>query len=662
MSDDWGILHQEEALRRLQMLGETAIGQDDAGLRQQARRLHLPYALLWQWRTAYQAGGLSALEPHDWPEAPPLHLDQAQMLVTMFAAALQEIGVSPDPHRLLESLHVAFPTITWTAHKAAQLVRRYQMAGIMAFLVADTPKQKRAKLHTHDWGSLSNAAVDIAFQRKAALDAWAEQEHVTRRQAEAAAKEAQIHPSTWRRWWSWYRADGLLGLAPRQRRDTGTRRLISSQLAEAITGIRLSQADLPVRAVYDRAVTLAIALQEPPPSLWQVRQICAQIPAPVKLLADGREAAFRNRYRLTHPIAWGHEQMVYQMDHKAPLHLVIRDERPLPQRSPSGEVRPYLTLVMDAATRVVVAAVFGYERPNRFTVAAAIHRALLITPEHPLGGMPQAIWVDNGKDLIAEHIRLLTTGLGIRLVNGDPHHPELRGIVERFHQTLDTRLWATLPGYTGNNTVERNPHVIATLTLREVEQHFWTFIHQYHQEVHATLHQTPMSAWSARGPAPEVDVRLLDVLLCEGHWVKVGKTGVAHQGRTYFSSDLGPLIGERVMVRAVDTDRRPDTVEVFFQHRWITTATALDAPVPLLRAEDIAAAQTLQRQTIHQRIATARAAIPSLPEDPPPTKPKRAKRATPSVPAPLSPVVSSPTTPAVVDFFARLRAKREGQE
>jgi hypothetical protein len=45
-----------------------------------------------------------------------------------------------------------------------------------------------------------------------------------------------------------------------------------------------------------------------------VRSICAQIPAPVRLLADGREEEFRNRYRLTYPIPHDAHRLVWQIE------------------------------------------------------------------------------------------------------------------------------------------------------------------------------------------------------------------------------------------------------------------------------------------------------------------------------------------------------------
>jgi putative transposase len=265
------------------------------------------------------------------------------------------------------------------------------------------------------------------------------------------------------------------------------------------------------------------------------------------LLADGREAEFRNRYRLTYPIAHDPERIVWQIDHKAPLHVLVRDLRAPSHRSLAGEVRPFLTLVVDSASRLIMAGLFSYDRPDRFMVAAAI-RAGMLTGEHkPYGGVPDEIWVDNGKELIAQHVHQLALGLGITLVPGPPHEPQVRGIVERLHETLDTRLWATLPGYVGANVIERNPQAKAELTPAELDQRFRVFVDRYHQEVHSATGQTPLSFWQEHAPPLPVDERLLDVLLKEPAQRRVLKEGIKYAGQVYWHTELAILVGEDVL-------------------------------------------------------------------------------------------------------------------
>jgi len=50
-----------------------------------------------------------------------------------------------------------------------------------------------------------------------------------------------------------------------------------------------------------------------------------------------------------------------------------------------------------------------------------------------------------------------------------PRHPEGRARAERDFETLNTRLWSTLPGYVNSNTTARNPSARAVLTPMELE-------------------------------------------------------------------------------------------------------------------------------------------------------------------------------------------------
>ena len=197
-------------------------------------------------------------------------------------------------------------------------------------------------------------------------------------------------------------------------------------MVQFIESLRLTHRDAPVRFVYEQACQHAVTTGERAPGLWQVRSICVQIPAPVRLLADGREEEFRNRYRLTYPIAHDPHRIVWQIDHKAPLHVLVRDLRALSHRSLKAEVRPYLTLVIDSASRLVMAGLFSYDPPDRFMVAAAIRAGMLTTQGKPFGGVPDEIWVDNGKDLIAAHVQQLVAGLGSTLLPGPKPYSELK--------------------------------------------------------------------------------------------------------------------------------------------------------------------------------------------------------------------------------------------
>ncbi|MBF6613028.1 MAG: DDE-type integrase/transposase/recombinase [Chloroflexi bacterium] len=466
-----------------------------------------------------------------------------------------------------------------------------------------------------DMGTLSEQERDELFRRCALLGQLADQERVSNASLRGRAQEVGVSYRTLRRYHTRFRRYGLAGLAPRARTDKGKPHNLSPHMNQVVESLRLTHRDAPVRHVYELACQYASATGETPPSLHQVRSICAQIPEPVRLLADGREGEFRNRYRLTYPIRHDPHRIVWQIDHKDPLHVLVRDIRAPSHRRPSGEVRPFLTMVVDSASRLVMAGLFSYDEPNRFTVAAAIRDAMLagLTNEHkPFGGIPDEIWIDNGKDLVAHHVYQLVEGLGIKLVPGPPHDPEIRGIVERLHRTLDTRLWSTLPGYVGSNVVERNPRAKAELTISQLDEHFQAFIDRYHHEVHEAhreTEQTPLEFWQHNAtpiPVDESVLRLLDMLLKEPATRRVHKDGIKYAAERYWHPELSVLVGEDVLVRAAPHYAAPDEIEVFFEGKWRCTAFALRSPQgQTLERQVIVEAQRRQRAHARTRIKAA---------------------------------------------------------
>jgi putative transposase len=641
-------LQEGEARRRLKLLGTTIEDTSGAELHTRARQVGIPVAVLRQWHASYLHGGFAALLPR-WPE-----LSEATwVLIEQRYATLGDLAEAETLSQ--ETLCSLASSQGWTMHQTMRWLGRYRVGGMMGLAPARRPIQSRV---VPDLGALSEAQRNELFRRHALLGELAEQEHVSNALLQKQAEAAGVSLRTLRDYHTRFRREGFAGLAPHGRIDKGTSHLLSAEMAQFIEGLRLTHRDASVRFIYELACQHAAATGERAPGLWQVRSICAQIPAPVRLLADGREETFRNRYRLTYPIAHDPHRIVWQIDHKAPLHVLVRDLRAPSHRSTSGEVRPYLTLVIDSASRLVMAGLFSYDPPDRFMVATAIRTGMLTTEHKPFGGVPDEIWVDNGKDLIADHVHQLAAGLGSTLLPGPPHYPELRGIVERLHETLDTRLWATLPGYVGANVVERNPKARAELSLSELDQRFRTFIERYHQEVHSATGQTPLQFWQEHATQIQVNERLLDVLLKEAAQRRVLKEGIKYGGRIYWHADLATLVGEDVLVRAAPSYMAPDELEVYFEEQWRCTAFALDSAKGLaLPRSVVTQAQRHQRADARRRIAKAQATVKEIPSPQSEQRPPRLRAA--PTPDPSGTPSLSTRPPDLFDFLVAQQMRKD---
>lgn len=153
-------------------------------------------------------------------------------------------------------------------------------------------------------------------------------------------------------------------------------------------------------------------------------------------------------------------------------------------------VRPTLTVLMDAATRTILASTIridaakGYDhalllaqalvpfalRPDR-----TAHRKLVAArrPDFPLIPaderrsleatrpyiFPRRIMTDNGKDFLSTVFTSACHKYGIDITNSATHTPTDKGIVERNFGSIVSLFTQTLPGYVGNHSVNRGEDV-----------------------------------------------------------------------------------------------------------------------------------------------------------------------------------------------------------
>ena len=604
---------QREAHRRLALLGPLATSPYDYHLlRERSRQTWVPVKLLWTWWNAYQQSGLDGLLPAEWTRLD----EQAEARIAererQLGEAMDAVSITPELVKILAKRNA------WSPRTAERWIRRYQAGGWWGLAPKHDPakpqKQKK-QAPPRALGALDDAALEETFHRRSLLGDLATQLEVSRVEVETRAAEMRVSKSTLWRYLQRYHAYGLPGLAPQDRSDKGAHHRISAEAEELVRGVRYSQPGKSVRAVHTAVCERARILGEEEPSLWQVRTILAQIPKPEQMLADRRDDDFRSDYEVTRRMEHTRRNshlISYQIDNSL-VDVLVKDIRSEQLQTASKMIRPWLTLCIDSRSRLVAAAVFGYDRPDRHTVATAIREAVLVSDSKPYGGIPHEIWVDNGKEFLSHHVEQITQELHIMLQPCAPHRPQQKGIVERFFGTLNTRLWSTLPGYVASNVVERDPHAKAKLTLEELEELFWDFIDGYHQETHSQTGESPLDFWHKHCYAEPADPRLLDILLKEPTERKVFKDGIHHDTRIYWNATFATLVDEHVLVREEPLYRPPDEIEVFsLKKEWICTAIATDSiQGQAVTRENIIAAKHEQRRHLRQRIREARETVDS---------------------------------------------------
>jgi putative transposase len=223
--------------------------------------------------------------------------------------------------------------------------------------------------------------------------------------------------------------------------------------------------------------------------------------------------------------------------------------------------RPWLTLVLDVHTRMVVGLYLSLDAPCATSAALAVAQAVLakagwladraIDLAWPAHGLPEIIHVDNGREF---HSRAFERGCqqhGVRLEYRPPATPRFGGHIERLMGTLMGRVHA-LPGSTSSNVAARGAYdaeARAVLSFREFERILTLeVLGPYHNEIHSALGRTPAAAWAdgvsgmtLRDPAAAAAL-LRDFLPFEERIVR--RDGVRLFGIVYQDGGLAHLVDQ----------------------------------------------------------------------------------------------------------------------
>jgi len=261
----------------------------------------------------------------------------------------------------------------------------------------------------------------------------------------------------------------------------------------------------------------------------------------------------------------------WEIDH-TPLDVLVVDPE-------TGKVigRPYLTVVLDRASRMVMAFLIHLGAPNTESVLRVIDRA--IRPKHewlshhpkvinvwPARGLPLLLMPDNAAEFHAGNVYLAFDDLGIELMFPRTRAPQMKGAVERFFHTLNVDLIHCLPGTTFSNVKERGDYPsekFACLTLHDLEALILKWIVDgYHQRPHRGLkNKTPTEVWvigeKERTIHLPADLDSLECILAMRDQKVLQHYGVDFPGLRYNMPELGPLRqrlapGEKVDVRYRD--------------------------------------------------------------------------------------------------------------
>lgn len=244
---------------------------------------------------------------------------------------------------------------------------------------------------------------------------------------------------------------------------------------------------------------------------------------------------------------------VVQIDHTlADLILVDQvDRKPL--------ARPWLTLAIDVATRIVLGAYVSFDAPSVLSIGLCLDHCVrsksIRTPESleelywPVAGIPQAIHVDNGRDFRSDTFQSACAEWGIKVEYRPPGRVHYGGHIERL---IGTTMGAVhvLPGTTQSSPKDKGEYDStgnAAMTLEEFEDWLHLEICRYHNTRHGGLGRTPLAAWADLGGDDAgrqvVDRDAFRISFLPAERRRLGRTGINLFSIGYWSDAFEPMIG-----------------------------------------------------------------------------------------------------------------------
>lgn len=320
-------------------------------------------------------------------------------------------------------------------------------------------------------------------------------------------------------------------------------------------------------------------------------------------------------------------------------------------------VRPWLTAILDVATRVVVGWHVAGNGGNSDTVLSALYRAFT------RWGVPTAVKIDNGKDfdskvvtgttkaerraleqalgpdwqdtLRREHDKVeipddgwfgLLPELGCRVVRALPFNPQSKS-VERLFKTLDLQFDKFEPTFCGTGVGDKPEDLKELLAdsaeaplLDDLAKRFGLWVDRYHQAAHRGQGMgglSPQQKWKSSPDRPRVADEASLALMCSVRGVyKVGANGVRVKvgsttlGYGQYDAKLARWKGRKVLVAvdAADVSRCQVFTPDRDKRQLITVAEANERYSPLAGVDTVRTAmKRKQRATRDARRAAASA-------------------------------------------------------
>lgn len=234
-----------------------------------------------------------------------------------------------------------------------------------------------------------------------------------RRRRNVILQGGAMSERTLRRFLEAYRMNGLEGLRPKLRSDRGVRRALPDEIYEQAAALK---EELPQRSV---SRVLDILEGE---KLILPGQI-ARSTLSRHLAKEGLTERTPSSIGKSRRFQKEHRNALWQTDIKYGPYI------PHPT-DPKRKIRTYLLLFIDDATRLICHGEF-YSDQKLPILEDCFRKALLKR------GLPESVYVDNGKIFISRWFRYACARMNIRHIAAQIYSPESKGKVERLNRTVE---------------------------------------------------------------------------------------------------------------------------------------------------------------------------------------------------------------------------------
>lgn len=160
--------------------------------------------------------------------------------------------------------------------------------------------------------------------------------------------------------------------------------------------------------------------------------------------------------------------------------------------------RVWVTLMIDAYSRRILAFYFSFESPSRISVMMVLRECVR---QH--GRLPECIVVDNGKEFRSAYFEKVLARYDCSIQWRPPSRPRFGAIIERFIKTMNIQFVHTLEGNTQimamkirlvTKAVNPKNHAVWNLPLLEEEAEKY-FYEEYDLREHSALGQSPRETY-----------------------------------------------------------------------------------------------------------------------------------------------------------------------